>query len=275
VDAEGPTRVTYYKAEDTSKGAYKETWTRTNVKNNTVLITGGATGIGFALAESLVKLGNKVVICGRRAERLDDAKRRLPALNVGQYDVSKESDRKALYAWIEEDFKELNVLVNNAGIQRRVDFTKGIEDLLKNEDEIDINLKAQVHLTAQFVPMLSKQKEAAVVNVSSGLGFVPLTVFPIYSATKAAIHSFTMSLRHQLRETSIKVYEVIPPTVYDTELKGKPIERAEWTVSSSEVAEAIVKGLEDNVYEIPIGPSKKWISSTKYELDQIFGDINH
>jgi uncharacterized oxidoreductase len=245
------------------------------IRENTVLITGGSTGIGFALAESFVKLGNRVIICGRRADKLEDAKRRIPALIVKQCDVSKDEDRKTLYAWIEENFKGLNVLVNNAGIQRRVDFTKGADDLLNNEDEIDINLKAQVYLTALFVPMFSKHKEAAIVNVSSGLGFVPLTIFPIYSATKAAIHSFTMSLRQQLRGTSIKVFEVIPPTVYDTELKGKPIEKAEWTVSSSEVAEAVVQGMEEDEYEIAIGPSKKWISSSKSELDQVFSNINH
>ncbi|MDA4127700.1 MAG: SDR family NAD(P)-dependent oxidoreductase [Thaumarchaeota archaeon] len=245
------------------------------VRKNTILITGGSTGIGFALAESFVKLGNRVIICGRRADRLEDAKRRLPALSVKQCDVSKEYDRKNMYAWIEENFKELNVLVNNAGIQRRVDFTKGTDDLLKNEDEIEINLKAQIYLAAQFVPMLSKQKDAAIVNVSSGLGFVPLTIFPIYSATKAAIHSFTMSLRYQLRGTSVKVFEVIPPTVYDTELKGEPIENAAWTVSSSEVAEAVVKGLEEDEFEIAMGPSKKWISSTRNELDLTFGNINH
>jgi uncharacterized oxidoreductase len=244
------------------------------MKGNTILITGGATGIGFALAESFVKLGNEVIICGRRAEKLEAAKERLPALNVKQCDVSRENDRMALQAWVEENFKELNVLVNNAGIQRRVDFTKGAEDLAKKEDEIDVNFKAQVYLAALFVPMLSKKKQAAIVNISSGLGFVPLTIFPIYSATKAAIHSFTMSLRHQLRGTSIRVFEVIPPTVYDTELKGKPIEKAEWTVSSSEVAEAVVKGLEEDEYEIAIGPSKRWMSSTKSELDQAFSNIN-
>lgn len=245
------------------------------MRKNTILVTGGSTGIGFALAESFVRLGNRVVICGRRADRLEDAKRRLPTLTVRQCDVSEENDRKTLYAWIEENFKELNVLVNNAGIQRRVDFTKGTDDLLKIEDEIEINLKSQIYLAAQFVPMFSKQKEAAIVNVSSGLGFVPMTIFPIYSATKAAIHSFTMSLRYQLRETSIRVFEVIPPTVYDTELKGKPIEKAEWTVSSSEVAEAVVQGMEGDQYEIAMGPSKKWISSTKNELDQTFNNINH
>jgi len=244
------------------------------MKNNTILITGGATGIGFALAESFVRLGNTVVVCGRRADKLDAAKKRLPALTVKQCDVSNEGDREALYAWVGENFKELNVLVNNAGIQRRVDFTKGAEDLAKKEDEIDINFKAQVYLAATFVPMLSKQKQAAIVNVSSGLGFVPLTMFPIYSATKAAIHSFTKSLRHQLRGTSIKVFEVIPPTVHDTELKGKPIEKAEWSVSSAEVAEGVVKGMEAGEYEIAIGPSKRWMSSSKVELDQAFSDIN-
>jgi len=244
-------------------------------RDNTILISGGATGIGFALAESFVKLGNNVIVCGRRMEKLEDAKRRLPSLTVRQCDVSKESDRRALFEWVEKDFKDLNVLVNNAGIQRRVDFTKGTEDLLRKEDEIHINFKAQVYLAAEFVPLLSRQKEAAIVNVSSGLGFVPLTVFPIYSATKAAIHSFTMSLRFQLRKTTVKVYEVIPPTVYDTELKGKPIEKAEWTVSSSEVAEAVVKGLGEDVFEIAVGPSKRWLSSSKTELDQAFGNINH
>jgi uncharacterized oxidoreductase len=244
------------------------------MENNTILITGGGTGIGFALAEAFVKLGNTVVICGRRADKLDAAKKRLPTLTVKQCDVSNEGDRKALYAWIGENFKGLNVLVNNAGIQRRVDFTKGGEDLAKKEDEIDINFKAQVYLAAMFVPMLSKHKQAAIVNVSSGLGFVPLTIFPIYSATKAAIHSFTKSLRHQLRGTSIKVFEVIPPTVHDTELKGKPIEKAEWSVSSSEVAEGVVRGMEADEYEIAIGPSKRWMSSSKVELDQAFSNIN-
>jgi uncharacterized oxidoreductase len=227
LEGDDPTKATCYLGERLPREPTKQAKMRMKMKNNTVLITGGATGIGFALAETLAKLGNTVIACGRRAERLEEAKRKLPALNVGQYDVSREHDRKTLYAWIEENFKELNILINNAGIQRRIDFTKGMEDLLKNEDEIDINLKAQIHLSAQFVPMLSKRKESAIVNMSSGLGFVPLTVFPIYSATKAAIHSFSLSLRHQLKGTSIKVFEVIPPTVHDTELKGKPIQRAE------------------------------------------------
>ena len=245
------------------------------MRGNTILITGGSSGIGLALAESFVKLGNTVIICGRSKDKLVAAQERNPSLIVRQCDVSKEDERRNLYVWVGGSFEGLNVLVNNAGIQRRVDLTKGTDDLLKNEDEIEINLKAQIHLTAQFVPKLSIQKQAAIVNMSSGLGFVPLAIFPVYSATKAALHSFTMSLRHQLRETSIKVFEVIPPTVHDTGLKGKPIEKAEWTVSSSEVAEATIHGLEVDEYEIAIGPSKKWVSSAKGELDQIFSNINH
>jgi uncharacterized oxidoreductase len=243
--------------------------------NNTILITGGATGIGFALAEAFLKLGNTVIVCGRGSDKLEEAKRRLPGLVVKRCDVSREEDRVALYDWIEKDFSALNVLINNAGIQRRVDLTKGKAELKGQEDEIDINFKAQVLLSAQFVPLLSKQREAAIVNVSSGLGFVPMAVFPIYSATKAAIHSFTMSLRHQLRGTSIRVFEVIPPTVHDTNLKGRPIEKADWTVSSQEVAAAVVKGLEDDTPEIAVGPTKGWITGSKSDLDQAFSRINH
>lgn len=253
----------------------KEAYIGTRMREKTVLVTGGSTGIGFALGESFARLGNRVIACSRRTAKLEDAKRRSPSLIVRQCDVSKEAERRSLYAWIEGEFGGLDVLVNNAGIQRHIDFTKGTNDLLQNEDEIEINLRAQIYMAAQFVPMLSRNKEAAIVNVSSGLGFVPLAVFPIYSATKAAIHSFTLSLRHQLRETSVRVFEAIPPTVYDTELKGNPIEKSEWTLSSSEVAEAVIQGLEADEYEIAIGPSKKWVNSTKSELDQIFRNINH
>jgi uncharacterized oxidoreductase len=242
---------------------------------NTILITGGATGIGFALAESFVKMGNRVIVSGRRQDKLDDAKRRLPAIEVRQSDVSLESDREDLFAWVEKNHSGLNVLVNNAGVQRRIDLTRGMADLTGNEDEIDINFKAQVYLSARFVPLLSKQKEAAIVNVSSGLGFVPLTIFPVYSATKAAIHSFTMSLRHQLKGTSIRVFEVIPPTVHDTELKGKPIAKTDWSVSSSEVAEAAVRSMEKDELEIAVGSTKRWTTSSKSELDQAFSNMNH
>ena len=192
---------------------------------NTMLITGGATGIGFALAEKFVGLGNEVIICGRRQAMLDEAKRRLPSVNTTRCDVSNEEDCEALYEWVSANFNGINMLVNNASI-RRIDFRNGVDNLLKDNEEIDINLKAPLYLSARFIPLLSKKGEAAIVNVSSGLGFVPLAMFPVYCATKAAIHSFSMSLRHQLKGTSVKVFELVPPTVYDTGLKGAPTEKS-------------------------------------------------
>jgi len=150
-----------------------------------------------------------------------------------------------------------------------------MQDILKNQDEIDINLKSQIYLAARFVPILSKRDEAAIVNVSSGLGFVPMAVFPIYSATKAAIHSFTMSLRHQLKGTAIRVFEVIPPTVHDTELKGKKIDKTDYSISAAELADAVIMGLKEDNYEIAAGPSKNFVTASKEQIDQMFKNINH
>jgi uncharacterized oxidoreductase len=244
------------------------------LEGNTVVITGGSTGIGFALAERLVKLGNEVVICGRSGEKLKAAEEKLPSVHTLNADISKDEGRRRLFEFVTTKFKGANILVNNAGIQRHIDFRKGIVDLLKNEDEIEINFRSQIYLSAMFIPVLMKQKDPAIVNVSSGLGFAPLAAFPVYSATKAGIHSFTVSLRRQLRDTAIRVFEAIPPTVYDTGLKGKPIEKTEWSISSAEMADAIIEGLKNDVYEIAAGASKNFLSASKRDLDKAFGDMN-
>ena len=242
---------------------------------NTILITGGGTGIGLAMARAFNELGNDVIICGRRADRLESAKRAMPGLHTIRCDISKEGSRRALYEYVTSNYGKMNMLVNNAGVQRRIDFRNGEQELLKGEDEIDVNLKAQIHLAALFIPVLSKQEESAIINVSSGLGFVPIAYFPVYCATKAAIHSFSMSLRHQLRETSIKVFEVIPPGVYDTELKGKPIDKTDWTVSSAQVADETVKGLERDEYEIAVSDiAKSIVASSRKDPEQAFRNVN-
>lgn len=243
---------------------------------NVILITGGATGIGFALAEKFVKLGNKVIICGRRENKLAEASVKLPGIYTIKCDISKEADREALAKRIERDFKDLNILINNAGIQRKIDLKVGIEEFLKNDhNEIDINLKSQIYLAVRFTPTLAKQKESAIINISSGLGFVPMVMFPIYSATKAAIHSFTMSLRQQLKDTPVKVFEVIPPTVYDTELKGKPIPKTDYSISAADMADAVIKGLDHDQYEIAAGGSSNWLKASKPELEEAFKRINN
>ena len=242
---------------------------------NVILITGGATGIGFALAESFVRLGNEVIICGRRKSKLDEAKKKLTNIHTIRCDISKDQDRRLLYRRVIKNFKQLDILVNNAGIQRQIDFKKGMTDLKGKDDEIVINFKAQVELAAQFIPLLIKNKdEAAIVNVSSGLAFVPLAIYPVYCATKAAIHSFSMSLRHQLKDTPVKVFEVVPPMVHDTELKGRPVQKSEISVSASEVAKAVTEGLKNNEYEIAVGTTKNWVATAKRDFGQAFLNIN-
>src|SRR4030043_153574 len=209
-------------------------------KGNTILITGGATGIGFSLAEAFVTADNEVIICGRRENRLKEAKNKLPRIHTRVCDLSKEKERKSLFEWVSSNFSNTNILINNAGIQRMIDFKSGTHDLFDGEDEIEINLKASVHLSAYFIPLLSKHKEAAIINVSSGLAFIPIAAMPIYCATKAAIHSFSLSLRHQLRDTSIKVFEIIPPIV-DTEIFNRSTKAGEQKfkgIPPSEVAKA-------------------------------------
>src|SRR5664280_268968 len=170
------------------------------MNGNTVLITGGSTGIGLSLAESFLKLENKVIICGRREERLIEAQKIHPNLYIKECDVSNEEGRKSLFKWITENFKDLNILINNAGIQRAIDFNEGIKGL-EGENEIKINFEGLVYLSALFIPFLESKEESAIINISSGLAITPLAVFPVYCATKAGVHTFTKCLRYQLSET--------------------------------------------------------------------------
>ena len=246
------------------------------IKGNTILITGGATGIGFSLAEAFVDAGNEVIICGRRENKLKEVKDKLPQIHTRVCDLSKEKERKSLYDWVSSNFKDINILVNNAGIQRMVNLRKGTRDLFDGEDEIEINLTAPIHLSAYFIPLLLKRKEAAIVNISSGLGFVPIASMPVYCATKAAIHSFSLSLRHQLKDTSIKVFEIIPPIV-DTELdKGARGERGQQDrgIPPSEVARATLKALENDEYELAVGMAENLRMGSRNNPEQTFQNIN-
>lgn len=247
-----------------------------NIKNNTVLITGGATGIGFCLAQEFVKAGNEVIVCGRREEKLREAKEKLPQIHTKVCDLSKEEERKKLYEWISSNFPNLNVLMNNAGIQRMIDLKKGTEELFAGEDEIEINFKAYVNLSAYFIPFLMKKQEAAIINISSGLGLIPLAVVPVYCATKAAIHSYSISLRHQLRNTPIKVFEVLAPTV-DTDLdKGARAKRGQEDrgIKPEEVAKAAMAGFEKDQYEIAVGIVSNLQKGGMNNFDEIFNRMN-
>jgi uncharacterized oxidoreductase len=188
------------------------------ITNKKILITGGATGIGFAMAERFIQDGNSVIICGRRENILTDAKAKLPSLITKVCDLAIESERELLFKWVSENHSDLNILVNNAGIQNWMSLND--QDFFqKAKEEITINIEAPVHLVYLFQNLKSLK---TIMNVTSGLSFVPLTKTPVYSGTKAFFHSFTWSLRHLLQSKNIEVIEVIPPAL-NTDLGGKGI----------------------------------------------------
>lgn len=238
---------------------------------NTVLITGGTSGIGLALAEALLAKGNTVVACGRNASRLAAARRRLPGLQARSCDVSAAGSRTSLVRWARSRLPELNLLVNNAGIQRPVDLLKGDRDLDDADQEVATNLTAVVHLSALLIPQLRRQKRAAIVNISSGLAFTPLAAVPVYCATKAAVHSLSLSLRHQLRRTSVRVFEVAPPIVR-TALAGsrRRPDDGPYTLSAEEVAAGVLGALQRNDYEVALGAA----SRLHDQREALFLDIN-
>ena len=249
------------------------------VVGNTVLITGGATGIGFALAEAFADAGSEVILCGRRRSKLHQAKTKLPKAHIRKCDVSVESERRKLLRWITMNFPRTDMLVNNAGIQRQVDFTspKIAKNTQPADDELAINLEATIRLCALFAPKFMGKKTAAIVNISSGLAFVPIAEMPIYCATKAAIHSFTISLRHQLRDTPVRVFEAIPPTTdtqLDASFAGKE-EEAYRGISPQDVAAAIIDGLKEDKQEIVIGQAQGLQKAAMKDPQLIFNRLNH
>jgi len=224
--------------------------------SNTILITGGGAGIGRGLAEALHALGNHVVIGGRREGVLREVCGANPGMSHVALDVA---DRRSIHAALETvtaRFPDLNCLVNNAGIQRAHDFsvTGGVNDEAV-EEEVWTNLVGLAWMCSAFLPLLTRRPEAAVINVSSGLAFVPLARFPIYCATKAAVHSFCVSLRHQLKDSSVKVIELIPPMV-DTNLgQGRPRPARMAMPLAQFIAEAM-EGLSGDADEVAVGNAK-------------------
>jgi uncharacterized oxidoreductase len=237
------------------------------LSGNTILITGGAAGIGFAFAERFIKAGNKVIICGRREAKLQEAKGKYPELITRVCDVTKESDRVALFDWAMSEHPDVNVLVNNAGIQQRYHVlkTNPKEDWRYYSQEIASNIEAPFHLAMLFAPYFANKDYGAILNVSSGLAFTPMAIAPIYSATKAAVHSFTMSLRHQLEDTAIEVIEVAPPAV-NTDLGGAGLHTFGTPVD--EFADAIFKGLETGKTEIGYARAENAMRMSRDEIDE-------
>ena len=178
---------------------------------NTVLVTGGGTGIGRGLAEALHRLGNQVIVAARRGEHLRAVAEANPGMQTLSLDQGDSADIRRFATELTDHYPDLNVVVNNAGIQRVEDLTSGSVGLA--EQTVAINLLGPIRLTSALLPSLLRKPHAAILNVTSGLAFMPSALTPTYCATKAALHSFTQSLRFQLRDTSVRVVEIIPPQV--------------------------------------------------------------
>jgi len=238
------------------------------LSNNTVLITGGSSGIGLALAQRFLALGNVVIACGRRGQALAEAKRQLPALHTLVADIGNADSRARLFRTATTLFPDLNVLINNAGIQRHVRFVDA-EPWSETAREIAVNLEGPLHLSTLFIPHLLAQRRSVLANVSSGLAFVPAAGAPVYSATKAALHSLSMSLRHQLRESAIQVIEIIPPAVR-TNLGGFRSSG----VALDAYADSVMAQLADGRPEVTYGTSATGSQASRAELDQRFRKLN-
>lgn len=228
------------------------------LSGNTVLITGGTSGIGHELAAQLLGRGNTVIVTGRERSKLDQTQRNLAGVHTFQNDVSDAAAVSSLFSAVVEKFPALNVLINNAGIMRKInllDEGNVLEDVTR---EIETNLSGTIRMVKQFLPHLNSQEFAAIVNVSSGLAFVPLPIAPIYCAAKAGLHSFTQSLRVQLKNTRIRVFELAPPmtrtSLFSRDIHADDVKRIRMMDVSKMVGQAI-KGLEKDQFEIRPGMS--------------------
>ncbi len=236
--------------------------------DNTILITGGSSGIGMALAERFIALGNDVIVTGRREQALQTFKRDHPGAHIKISDAGSAADRVELAAWVTQQFPKLNVLINNAGIQRKINLQRA-EPWADTQQEIEINLCAPIHLSSLLIPHLETRPSARIMNVSSGLAFVPLAHMPVYCATKAALHSFTLALREQLSFTTVAVTEIIPPAV-KTNLGGA----YDFGEELSDYVDSVFEQLQTEASELTFGMSTGASQMSRAEADQMFLRIN-
>jgi uncharacterized oxidoreductase len=217
-----------------------------------------------------LKKENTVIVCGRRQEKLDEAKRNHPGLHTHRCDVSQEFERVQLFSTITRDFPKLNVLLNNAAVSgfHNLDTTASWPE---ERNMIATNLEGTIHLSQLFASHLSKQDAPAIFVTTSGLAYVPRASFPIYCATKAALHSFALSLRHQLKPLKIEVIEICPPHV-DTDL-GAP-GRNKAGIPVDEFADGVMAELEKGTLEITYGTSTKWANASREERNEILKMVN-
>lgn len=237
------------------------------ISNNKILITGGASGIGLGLTERFIKEKNIVIICGRREAVLKEAAEKFPSVITKVCDLSIEEERVELYNWIVKDHSDLNVLVNNAGIQNWMNITDS-GFYKKAGEEITTNVLAPIHLTTLLMNLKSL---TTIINVTSGLAFIPLSKVPVYCATKAFFRSFTLSLRHMLKSTNIEVIEMIPPAL-NTDLGGKGIHDGQPAVS--DFVESVFQQMKEGKTELTFGTSQTRAKANNEGISDYFNKMN-
>lgn len=241
-----------------------------NTNNNTILITGGGSGIGLETARKFSALGNKVIIAGRNIEKLNAAAGSLDNVSVIQCDLTVESELDALVQQVESSYPGLNVLINNSGSAHQYSLNENSNAYDGARKEMEINYLAPLRLTEKLLPTLKKNAASAVINITSVVAIVPWAVMPTYSASKAALQSYTRLLRLSLSKTNVKVFEVLPPLV-DTEFsKNIPVDK----MPPSAVADAIVSGVAEDKFEIRIGFTDHFYNINKESPEKAFNALN-
>jgi uncharacterized oxidoreductase len=224
-----------------------------NLKGNTVLITGGSSGIGFELSKVLIQKGNTVIICGKANEKLLAAKKLEPTLITYQCDLSDRTECIDFANWIKENHPKINILINNAAIVNKIDFLKDEEALELAEKEYQTNLLAPIRLIKHLYNSISGNESPAIINITTGLIYAPRGIYPFYNSSKSALHSFTQTFRMSLRKEKIEVIEVMFPSVLTPWHKGNPPKIA---IPVDDAVNRMIKGLEKGKPEIRVGGAK-------------------
>ena len=243
------------------------------LEGHTVLITGGGTGIGAGLAGEFHRAGSKVIICGRREAVLRKTAEAHPGMEYLVLDVRDLSAVKVCAKKVEAGHPDLDVVINNAGVQKPVDFLDGGATTGNIDIVVDTNLKGPAYVGATFLPLLMRQKSSWLVNVSSGLMYVPLSFMPVYCATKAAVHSLTLSMRHQLRKTPVRVVELVPPAV-KTALGGGEEDHGHDEMPLDKFIGLAVAGLRSGKDEVVVGGSRRLKWGSRILPSVFFGFLN-
>lgn len=243
-----------------------------NISNKTILVTGGGSGIGLATAQLLLEKGNRLIITGRSETRLQQAMAQLPGATAIACDLTDATAVANLVRQLEAEFSDLSVLVNNAGQAYAYKLEAAADAATKAGEEIATNYLAAIRLTEQLLPLLTRQPEAAIVNVTSIVVFAPAAVMPTYAASKAALHSYTQSLRHTLAQTTkVKVIELLPPLVntdFTTEVGGAN------GIPPQQVATELVAGLEQDTEEIMVGQTAQFYELHRASPAEAFAAMN-